>query len=65
MDLRQEVASAVVQAIPAATVIGAQAAGLTLPEWAAVAAIAFIVLQAVLLVWVRALELKKLRSKER
>lgn len=58
MDLRQEIASNAVQAVPAAAVIGVHLAGLTLPEWAAVAGFVFIVFQAIHLAWTWRREIK-------
>ena len=51
MDLRHEIVSGSVQAVPAATLVGVHILGMTLPEWAAVAGIAFVGVQAVVLAW--------------
>jgi hypothetical protein len=49
--VKHETTNQLVQAIPAASAIGATLLGLSLPDWAAIAGIAFIVLQAAYLVW--------------
>lgn len=51
MDLKQQVASSAAHATPAVTLVGTYFAGLSLPEWAAIAGIAFVGLQAVHLLW--------------
>jgi hypothetical protein len=57
--VKQETTSQIVHAIPSASVIGATILGLSLPDWAAIFAIAFVVLQAVYLVWKWVREIKK------
>jgi disulfide bond formation protein DsbB len=57
--MKQETSSTIVQALPSASVIGATILGLSLPDWAAIAGIAFIVLQAVYLIWKWTREAKK------
>ena len=57
--MKEETSSALVHAIPSASAIGATIFGLSLPDWAAIAGIAFIVLQAVYLVWKWTREAKK------
>jgi hypothetical protein len=49
--MKHETSSQIVQAIPSVSVIGATILGLSLPDWAALFAIAFVVLQAGYLVW--------------
>lgn len=46
-----EAASAAVQVLPSVTLVGSHIYGLSLPDWAAIAGIAFVVLQALYLVW--------------
>lgn len=58
MDIRHELASTTVQAAPAAALVGVHVAGMTLPEWAAVTGMLFIVFQALHLLWVWRRELK-------
>lgn len=47
-----------IQAVPALGLVSATASGHTLPEWAAIAGICFIVLQAARLLWVWAQEIR-------
>jgi hypothetical protein len=49
--VKQEATSNLLHAIPSASAIGATVLGLSLPDWAAICGIAFIVLQAGYLIW--------------
>lgn len=40
-----------IQVVPAASLVGAQVFGLTLPDWAALFGIAFVVVQGAYLLW--------------
>lgn len=51
MSTKHETMGNVIQAIPATTLVGAKVFGLSLPDWAALFGIAFVVLQAVYLLW--------------
>jgi hypothetical protein len=52
MNLRHDIASAAAQAVPSASLVGAQAFGYSISEWGSILAMAFIALQAAHLVWV-------------
>jgi hypothetical protein len=57
--MKQETTNSLVQALPSVGAIGATIFGLSLPDWAAIAGIAFIVLQAIYLLWKWTREAKK------
>jgi hypothetical protein len=57
--MKHETTNSVIQALPSVGAIGATILGLSLPDWAAIAGIAFIALQAVYLVWKWTREAKK------
>lgn len=50
-NIKQEVTTQIIAAAPAASVIGASLAGVTINEWLAGISICFILLQAAYLLW--------------
>jgi len=62
VDLHNEVATGALKVAPSATLVGAQFFGLGLPDWAAIAGIAFVVLQTAHLLWKWRRDLKAKRS---
>jgi len=57
--MKHETANQAVQAVPSSGVLVATLLGLSLPDWAAISAIAFVVLQAAYLIWKWLRESKK------
>jgi hypothetical protein len=49
--MKHDTVSAVVQATPSAALVGTYILGFSLPEWAAIFGIGFVVLQAFYLLW--------------
>jgi membrane protein implicated in regulation of membrane protease activity len=64
MQMKEQVLLGAERSVPAAALVGAQLYGLSLPEWAAIAGIAFIALQAAYLVWQWVAQVKR-RNKEK
>jgi len=59
---QHQIAADAVRAVPSAALVGAQVTGLSLPDWAALAGIVFVLLQTAHLVWKWRRDLKSRRS---
>jgi hypothetical protein len=57
--MKHDAPNTVVQALPSVSVIGATIMGLSLPDWAAIVGIGFILLQAAYFIWRWIREAKK------
>lgn len=61
--MKQEIGAGIVKASPAVSYVGATVAGLSLPDWAAVAALLYSVAMLALIVWDRVVKPWRARRK--